>query len=201
MYSSKWKHRIKRSIEWFELCGGILLVACTGALTSSGNTNAAHSSASCAIVEGKPSLQDAGLAKALQRNIETSPLYSIPATSGLPICRIRYYPEGAIGLEYHFREGGWLQVKRDERIEYTEQNAHFNLTSKEQPEAILAQAELAAFGAEGCGIDWHQSETQQAEDDRSVTETIFRGDVCNCQARIRRNASGRVVGLMLRSAC
>ena len=33
------------------------------------------------------------------------------------------------------------------------------------------------------------------------TETVFRGEVCNCQARIRRGGDGRVVGLLFKSTC
>ena len=182
------------------LYGSLLLLACSAALASS-STITAHTTTLCAIAEGKPSPQDAAMAKALQLNLENSPLYTIPAATGLITCYIRYYPEGAIDLDYHFRAGARLQVKRDARIEYTELNAYFTLTSKESPEAILVQTEHTAFGPDGCGIDWRQSETQPAEDDHSIIETLFRGDVCNCIARIRRNISGRVVGLMLRSAC
>jgi len=186
----------------FVLCGSVFLEACSWTLAPSSNILEASASPSCAVIEGKPSTQDVALAAALKLNIETSPFYTIPVSiKGLDSCDVRFYPDGEIGLEYHFREGSWLQVKRNERIEYTEQNVRLNLMLQEEPETILARAEQSAFGANGCGIDWRQPETQQADDDRSVTETFFRGDICNCQARIRRNASGRVVGLMLRSAC
>lgn len=66
---------------------------------------------------------------------------------------------------------------------------------------ILVRAECTAFGVNGCGINWQQTETLPVRDDTSTTETIFRGDVCNCQARIRRDNAGHVVGLALRSAC
>ena len=34
-----------------------------------------------------------------------------------------------------------------------------------------------------------------------ATETIYRGDTCNCQARVRKDKAGRTVGLVFRSAC
>jgi hypothetical protein len=192
----------QRLIAWIGLCGSIILAVYSGALGAGGNATAAYPSVSCTLAEGRPSLHDVALAKSLQRNIETSPLYTIPAsTVGFSTCRIHYYPEGLIELEYHFRAGAWLRVRNDETIEYTEQSARFNLTSKEHPEAMLARAERAAFGVDGCGIDWHQSEIQQAEDDGNLADTLFRGDICNCQASIRRNASGHIVRFMLRSAC
>jgi hypothetical protein len=108
---------------------------------------------------------------------------------------------GVITLDYSFRDGGWLHVKRDPRIEYNDQEARFELPPGANPIAILTRAEMVAFGDKGCGIDWSESEKAPAADDASAIETIFRGDVCNCQARFRSNAAGRVVGLSLRSAC
>jgi hypothetical protein len=191
-----------QSFIWFVLCGSVFLAAYSYNLAPRSNSNKANTYSSCAVIEGNPSTQDVALAAALKLNIETSPFYTIPASiKGLASCNVRFYPDGEIGLEYHFREGSWLQVKRNVRIEYTEQNVRLNLKLQEEPKNILARAEQSAFGANGCGIDWHRSETQQADGDQSITETFFHGGICNCQARIRRNASGRVVGLMLRSAC
>jgi hypothetical protein len=137
----------------------------------------------------------------LRRSVEKGPLYTVPAAAaGVASCHVRY-DSAVIELEYRFKDGGWLHVKRDARIEYTEQEARFALSPAENPVTILAGAERAAFGPDGCGIDWRQAETQPAGDDPSATETVFRGDVCNCQARIRRDAAGRIVGLVLRSTC
>ena len=186
----------------FVLCSSIFLAACSGNQAPGSNNGKAGISNSCTVMAGKPSSQEAALATALKQAIETSPFYKIPLDiKGLPSCALRFYPDGEIVLEYHFLDGNWLQVKRNARIEYTEQNVRLNLVLPEQPETILAHAEQSAFGPNGCGIDWQQSETQLAKDDRNVTETVFRGDVCNCQARIRRNAYGHVVGFLLRSAC
>jgi hypothetical protein len=133
--------------------------------------------------------------------VEKGPLFTVPAAAeGVASCRVRY-DAAVIDLDYRFKDGDWLHVKRDARIEYTDQEARFALSPKENAEAIRAGAERAAFGPNGCGIDWRQAETQPSVDDPSTTESVFRGDVCNCQARIRRNAAGRVVGLMLRSTC
>ena len=137
----------------------------------------------------------------LRRSVEMGPLYTIPAAAaGVASCRARY-DSAVVELEYRFKTGGWLHVKHDARIEYTEQEARFALSPAENPVVILAGAERAAFGPNGCGIDWRQAETQPAGDDPSATETVFHGDMCNCQARIRRDAAGRIVGLLLRSAC
>jgi hypothetical protein len=103
-------------------------------------------------------------------------------------------------LEYLFNDDGWLRVKHDLRIEYTEQVAHVRLTSEKNPETVLTAAERHAFGQNGCGIDWQNPKTQLRADPK-VKETLFYGDVCNCRASFRTDATGNVVELMLRSAC
>ena len=152
--------------------------------------------------EVSPAYEITALIAELERTINTSPFYTIPAsTEDLTSCDARLSPEGDIELEYHFRNGSWLQVKRNERIEYMELNVRLNQKLTDQPETILARAERAAFGASGCGIYWLQSETHPSADDRKVTETLFHGDICNCQARIRHSGSSHAVELMLKSAC
>jgi hypothetical protein len=66
---------------------------------------------------------------------------------------------------------------------------------------ILSGTERAAFGTSGCGIDWKTGESRPVAGEPGASELVYRGDTCNCQARVQRNGSGEVVGLMLRSAC
>jgi hypothetical protein len=191
---------IALSLTWLVLCRSVILAACSE--HPAPKVKAPAEAHACVVLEGKPSSKNNDLVAELKRTIETSPFYTIPASAeGLSSCDVRFSPEGEIGLGYHFRDGSWLQVKRNERIEYMELNVRLNQKLNEQPETILARAERAAFGTSGCGIDWHQSETQQAKDDSGKTETLFKGDVCNCQARIRPDVSGQAVELMLKSAC
>lgn len=182
----------------FLILGGALLLACSETLPRQVAASPPVD-VSCKSGEGV-ALPEMGTIVALQRNVEKGPLYTVPAAAGVAECRIGY-ESGVIALEYRFRDGGWLRVKRDSSIEYTEQEAHFSLLSQEQAVPILVRAERTAFGVNGCGINWQQTETLPVRDDTSTTETIFRGDVCNCQARIRRDNAGHVVGLALRSAC
>jgi hypothetical protein len=182
------------------LCGSVILTTCSDYQAPDLKEPAV--AIACVVLDGKLSAKDNDRVAELKRAIEASPFYTIPAsTNVLASCDVRFSPDGEIGLEYHFRNGNWLQVKRNERIEYMELKVRLNQILNEQPEAILARAEQAAFGARGCGINWYQSETKQAKDDPNITETLFHGDVCNCQARIRHDASGRAVELMLKSAC
>lgn len=175
--------------------------ACSAKPVIAGNAATPLPTASCSVVEGKPTEEDKFTARELQRNVEAGPFYTIPAAHGLASCHIRYQAEAVVVLEYRFNEGGLLWVKRDPHIEYTEQSASFTLASHQQPESVFADAERAAFGAEGCGIVWEEPETRPAEGFSNLIETVFRGDVCNCQAIIRRQIDGRVVGLVLKSAC
>ena len=184
---------MKRSTR-LALYGAVILLQACSSLPGPAATSAA-----CPVVEGKPSPADAAGLRALQRKLESSPLYMIPAADeGLAACSIRLQVEEVTVLEYRFRQGGWLKVTADPRIEYLEQNASFILPDGDTAEAILAGAERAAFGAAGCAIDWQQAETRTAGGAR---ETVYRGDVCNCQAIIRRDGGGKLLGLLLRSAC
>lgn len=155
----------------------------------------------CAVA-GSPTRAEAARALALRRTIEASPLYALPtAAEGLAACHIHYQANGVLVLEYHFRGDGTLTVTRDERIKYLEQDASLVLPTDEAAEMLLVGAEQAAFGTRGCGIDWRQPHKRIPEDNPAVVDTIYRGDVCNCQARVRRGPEGNVIRLLFRSAC
>jgi hypothetical protein len=188
---------MKRIAPRLALGVGILAAVCTGALAAENPVPA-----TCTAVPAAPSPEAAAVGKALRDSIEAGPFYTIPAAArGVADCRVRYLPGGFVKLEYRFKGDGALRVKHDAMIEYTEQSADMTLGPGDDPQAILVRAEQAAFGPDGCGIDWSQPKEQPARDNPSVKETVFRGDVCNCQARIRRDAKGQAVGLVLRSAC
>jgi hypothetical protein len=137
----------------------------------------------------------------LRRTVEAGPLYAAAtATRELASCRMSQEPD-SLTLEYTFRDGGWLRVTQQPRIEYMDQEVRLTSPLAEDAVAVLKRAEQAAFDQQGCGIAWQDAEKQAAEDDKSAMETVYRGDVCNCQARVRTDAAGRVVGLLLRSAC
>jgi hypothetical protein len=180
----------------------LLLTACS---TSPGDRSAAQAAGQAAapdcIVDQGVSAADAEAARSLRTTIEGGPLYrAAAADSEVAACRVTS-ESGAITLEYSFRDGGSMRVRRDARIEYTSQEVRLTRPLEEMPVAILARAEESAFAGGGCGIDWRSPERAPAADDPTSTETIYRGDVCNCQARVRADASGRVIGLILRSAC
>jgi len=138
---------------------------------------------------------------AFQRAIETGPLFTVAASrAAVATCRIGF-ESGAASIEYQFSDGSWLRAKHDARIDYTDQEVRIAVPPAENPISVLTRAERVAFGDKGCGINWNEKDTQPAADDRAAVEAIYRGDTCNCQARVRSDATGRVVGLILRSAC
>jgi hypothetical protein len=137
----------------------------------------------------------------LQRTATAGPFYMVAAAkSAVASCRVSRASQ-VITLNYTFRDGTTLRVIRNPAIEYNNQELRLTTPLSEDPRPILTRAERASFGADGCGIDWTQKETQRASDDASATETIHVGDVCNCQARVRTDAAGRVTGLVIRSTC
>ena len=155
----------------------------------------------CAGSDTPATNEDAFALAALRRSTEMGPLYAaLLAVSPLESCRVRS-ELNASTLTYRFAGGGSLRVTRDARIEYTEQEAQFVVPPLQAPAALLLRVERAEFGAAGCGIDWQRAERASPEVNAGAIDTVFRGDVCNCQARIRRNAAGHVVGLALRSTC
>jgi hypothetical protein len=181
------------------ICCGVFLAACSTP-TSSRQDSATPGPPPCTITDQNTPAKDKDAITQLRRTVETGPLYGIPAASGVGSCSAAS-EAGVITIEYKFRNGAWLRVKRDPRIEYNDQEARFEMPQGENPIAVMKSMELGAFGKDGCGIDWTASEKQPAEDDAQASETIFRGDTCNCQVRIRSNAAGQTVGLRLRSTC
>lgn len=150
---------------------------------------------------GRLTSQISAFAKEQQQVVESSPLYAIQASAAsVSGCRISY-KDKTMGLEYKFQDGGWFRLTLDPRIEYANREVRLASPLAEDPVAILKRAEHKVFGAKGCGIDWLKQETQPALDEKSAIETVFYGEVCNCQARIRRDADKRVIGLILRNTC
>ena len=198
MPSSESVHRsiVAAKVLVFGVIG--LLAACSPSPVSG---RAAQSTATGCVTDAGLSPQDAEAGASLQRTVEAGPLYAaIAGKADLASCRIGN-DSGAATLEYKFNDGGWMRVTRDARIEYSSHEVRFGSAYADSPLDVLTRAEQAAFGTDGCGVDWKQSERSPAADDATATETIYRGGVCNCQARVRGNSAGRTVGLVFRSTC
>lgn len=139
--------------------------------------------------------------EALRRSVEEGALQRVAALRGPATCLGHVDAQGAIHLDYRYADGSTLQVVRQSRIESTDFNFRLGQPSAGPVQAILVELERMAFGAAGCGIDWQRSTAEPAADGSRRADTVYRGDVCNCQARVRRDDQGRVVVLGLRSAC
>jgi len=198
MHSSESAHRCLVVAKGLVL--GVIgaLAACSAAPIGGG---AAQSVAAECAKDGGLSPQDAEAGASLQRTVETGPLYAaIAGKANLASCRVGN-DSGAATLEYKFSDGGWMRVTRDSRIEYSSHEVRFGAAYPDSAIEVLTRAEQAAFGTGGCGVDWRQPERSPAADDATATETIYRGSVCNCQARVRSDGAGRTLGLMFRSTC
>lgn len=186
------------------LCSwAVLLVASACSKHAPPAQSAAESEAvECTAADARGGAPDAATLRTLRQSVEDGPLYATLAMKGaLAACRVSS-KSSAVTVEYAFRDGGSLRVTHDPRIEYNNQEARFASPPTEDPAVVLQRVERAAFdGNSGCGIDWQAQEAETANDDAAATVTVYRGDVCNCQARVRRTASGRVIGLVLRSTC
>lgn len=182
------------------VAGCVLAASCSTA--SVPNRGAATSAAlECVPADAQSPPADANLLASLRRTVETGPVYALMARkAGVTSCRTRN-ESGRLELDYRFLDGGSLCVRHDPSIEYNDLEARFASPLAEDAIALLTRVEQASLGATGCGIDWRQAETRHVSDDPKATESIYRGDTCNCQARVRSDAAGRVTGILFRSAC
>jgi hypothetical protein len=184
-------------------CLGAVSILCTtcAPMPAAIQSAAPAQTVDCTTSGTATSSEDNDAATKLRDAVERSPFYAVSAARiGVKTCHATQSSDEQ-KLEYTFRDGGWLHVTRQRRIEYSDQEVRFATPLADDPMTVLADAERAAFGNEGCGMTWRDARTRPAEDDANAKETIYFGDVCNCQARVRTNAAGRVTGLLLRSAC
>ena len=190
---------MRRALYALALCA---LAACAGAPPEPAKaTDTAASTSSCSSVGEAPSAQQGADAQALRGATERGPAFAtLRAASPVQTCSVRYEP-GVVEIEWRMRDGGWLRVARDARIELYSQEVHLVTPPAEEPGAWLKKAATAAFGEGSCGIDWRHAESETPSSEPGTTEQVFRGDACNCQARLRRDSAQRVVGATLRRAC
>jgi hypothetical protein len=119
--------------------------------------------------------------------------------SAVASCRVRV-DSGQVTLEYAFADGGALTFERNPTIEYSNQEARIARLSTDNALELLRRVERSSFAPDGCGIDWADAVTVESSA-AGMTETAYYGETCNCQARVRTDASGSVTALVFRSAC
>jgi hypothetical protein len=191
-----------RSGFWF-VALAVSVAACSASppRAAAQATQAAASAAADCVADATLPADARTAASTFQRAVESGPLFAAEGgRAAVESCRVAV-AEGATSLDYRFRGGGSLHASTDPRLESSELAARFSAAPADDPDAILKRAERASFGDQGCGIDWKEAETREASDEKGATDRIYRGDSCNCQARVRRDGGGKVVALTLRSAC
>jgi hypothetical protein len=195
---------------WPRLAGlwltALLSVACSTLPQREGEGPATSAAAgptvgNCTVAGAAMAPSRAAAADAFRRSIEGGPLYA-SAIRAVPRrdCRIEA-EAGALTLHYSADGGNRLVATRDEAIEHTEQAVFFARAPIEDPVVTLKRAELATFGEKGCGIDWQAPEAGKPDGAMLLSDSIYRGRACNCQARVRRDTRGEVAGLLFRSTC
>ncbi len=137
----------------------------------------------------------------LQQHVEAGPFYKkMLQQLGKPqSCNVRQEGD-AIALSYGFVKDARLDAQADSAIESSMQRATFSGLDREKALALLKKGESNSYGRKGCGIDWKRPEDETMDSPAGSRATVFRGDSCNCQARILYQGDS-VVALVLSSAC
>lgn len=138
---------------------------------------------------------------AIRQRIEGGPLYkSVVERAGAPNRCVHAIRGGALRLTYAFPKRAIIDAQIDPRIELSGERADMPGLAESDAITLLQAAEKYAYGAKGCGIDWQKPEIEVPGTFGSARETVYRGDVCNCQARILQDGTG-IIAVLIRSAC
>ena len=136
-----------------------------------------------------------------KRRVETGPFYrALGQRLGSPRSCRHSVQSGGLRLAYSFPSNGTLVVQIDPRIEFSEERLNLRGLTETDAKALLQAGEAATFGAQGCGILWQRPAIEGPATVDGSREVVYRGDVCNCQARVVYNGV-TVMALILRSAC
>jgi hypothetical protein len=137
----------------------------------------------------------------LQQHVEAGPFYrKMLQELGKPQSCSAKHEGDAIALSYAFPKDAHLDVRTNATIESSMLRATFSGLDREKALALLKKGESESYGKDGCGIDWKRPEDETADSPAGSRATVYRGDSCNCQARILYQGNS-VVALVLSSAC
>ena len=187
-----------RNLVAFALIG--LLAACgSGATKTDATTKAVPLICTGDLSQAPSELQSAY--PPLRHHIEAGPLYqALKQRLGPPRSCARSVQGRALRLAYEFPRNGTLVAQIDPRIELSEQRVNIQGLEDAEAKSLLQAAETNAFGATGCGLNWERPVTEEAGTFGGSSEVVYRGDACNCQARVVYDGE-KVIGVVLRSAC
>ena len=139
--------------------------------------------------------------QSLQRQMSAGALYKdLLLRFGKPLTCSVDVQNGRTQLTFTFRHRAQLIVRTDPRTEFSEQEVELIHMDTAKAIALLKRAELDAYRPGGCGIAWTSGEEESPAGAAGTRETVYRGDTCNCQARLIYK-DDYVVNLVLRSAC
>ncbi len=194
-------------LERMMTAGSLAALAILGLLTaceSGVKQTDAQTKTAPLVCTGSLSQASAELLKAypsFQRHIEDGPLYqALQERLGPARGCVRSVQADGLRLVYKFSKSGALVARIDPRIEFSEQRVNLKGLDEAQAKSLLQAAETNTFGTTGCGIAWDQPVTEKRGTFGGSREVVYRGDACNCQARVAYDGA-KVIGLLLRSAC
>ena len=127
------------------------------------------------------------------------PFYRAMLRSGNPISCVIELEDGRATVTYVFPGPLRLVGSVNNSAESSEQRAEFGGIQEPKALELLRAAEKVSYSPDGCGIAWDLPSEKSPSPGGSV-EAIYRGDSCNCQARLTYRNS-LVVKLVLKSAC
>ena len=155
--------------------------------------------AQTAAVQAAPE-QSSAVAE-FRRTVEAGPLFAaLTQKFGKPNEPKVQADADGVTLTYQFHGGAHLEAKSNPAIEHWEQTATLPGLSRERALRLLKAAAQTGFGEGGCGLDWAKPEEQSDDGAKGLHSVVYRGDGCNCQARIL--MKGKVImGLALSSSC
>jgi hypothetical protein len=139
--------------------------------------------------------------QALQQQMTAGAFYKeLLLRFGKPLTCSVNLQNGRTNLKYTFQHGAQLITRTDPKIEFSEQRVELVHMDSANAIALLKRAELDAYRPGGCGISWTSGEEESPAGAGGTREIVYRGDTCNCQARLI-YMNNYVVILVLRSAC
>lgn len=136
--------------------------------------------------------------RALQEQVMAGAFYKdLSSRFGNPLSCLAEVQQEKTTLTYTFPGDAQLIATIAPKIESSEQTIKLVHLETDVAIALLKRAETDAYPPDGCGISWTQGEQESTAGSR---EMVYRGDTCNCQARLIYKGA-YVVTLVLRSAC
>jgi hypothetical protein len=193
---------VARAVLGLRLGTGRAIVLIFAAFVAATSNAQPASSADCAPVglAAVPAGRQ-GAVQEFERRVKLGPFYKeLTRRFGIAeFCKVTL-DDGSIGLSFTYHGDARLNATMETQIEFAEQRVQFSGLNAKSSIALLKKAEAYAFGTHGCGIEWKTPAETIAGERVGSREEVYRGDTCNCQARVIFEGSS-VVGLVLRSAC